>query len=47
MEIEYMLSCIANKRKPKVITPDSTALTIKLAEAEQKSVLENRPVQIR
>lgn len=47
MEIEYMLSCITKKRKPKVITPESTALTIKLAEAEQKSVLENRSVQIR
>jgi predicted dehydrogenase len=47
MEIDYMLSCIDRKKKPKIVTPESSALSIKLAESEKKSIDERRAVQIR
>ena len=47
MEIDYMLTCIERKKKPKIVTPESSALSIKLAESERKSIEERRAVPIR
>jgi len=47
MEVDYMLSCIERRKRPTAVTPESSALSIKLAESELKSIQERRPVQIR
>jgi predicted dehydrogenase len=45
-ELVYLLDCIAKGTKPTIITPDSAADSVKLVEAEVKSVKTGQPVTL-
>jgi predicted dehydrogenase len=46
-EIAYFVDCVASGKKPKMCTPDSTALSIALADAEVKSITTGKVVAIK
>jgi predicted dehydrogenase len=46
-EIEYFLDCVANNRKPETVTLESAANSLKIVEAEEKSVKSGKPVKIK
>lgn len=47
IEIEYFLDCIKTGRKPQTVTLDDAANTIRICEAEGKSIASGRTVKLR
>ena len=47
LEIEYFINCIKSGTKPETVTLLDAANTIKIIEAEEKSVLNGRPVNVK
>ena len=45
-EIDYFINCIKSGQRPTTVTPNEAAISVKIAEAEQKSVLTGRPVKV-
>lgn len=45
-EIRYFVDCIAQKKEPTIVTVNDGVLSIRLAEAEARSIRENRPVEL-
>ena len=45
-EINYFLDCITKGVKPSIVTPESAALSVRIVEAEVKSVKTGRPVKL-
>jgi predicted dehydrogenase len=46
-EIEYFLDCVANNRRPETVTLASSAESVKIVEAEEKSVKSGKPVKVK
>jgi len=45
-EIAYFVSCIQNDEMPAVVTPESSAFSVRLIEAERESVETGRSVEL-
>jgi len=45
-EIAYFINCINNNQPPSTVTVASAAMSVKIAEAEQKSAITHRPVKV-
>ncbi len=45
-EIKYLVDCIATKKRPKIVTADSSLASLELAAKELKSIETGRPVRI-
>ena len=45
-ELAYYINCINNNQAPSTVTVASAAMSVKIAEAEQKSALTRRPVKV-
>jgi predicted dehydrogenase len=45
-ELAYYINCINTNQAPGTVTVASAAMSVKIAEAEQKSALTRRPVKV-